>query len=410
MSLLLGHVTLNAQLEFDQDELDFGLVEWRQSATVKVKVTNRGGTPATIKDILTSNCMLKAEWQRQSIPSNQSAVLTFTLEGEMLGHFSASARVRTEDGGESQALKCVAQVYDRNFRQTYQDAKLPSGSSKRTEADKFNYKIGDLELSTDYVDFDDASKGGIIEYNLMLYNGSRKTYAPDLMHLPSYMTFRAEPQSLRPGCVGNVCLALDTREVENYGFKQMSIYLSRYPGDEVGDENEIIVSYFIVPPVDTTRLLQTDMYPRFAIDTTTLVLPSDSTKSKLKGSLTLKNTGKTNLRILSMQVFHPAVNVSLSHSKIKPGGSAKLNVAVLRDYLSKSNRRMRVLMTTNDPKTPKVIVYVALSKEADKTKKASATDKKSGNVKTFSLKDAIGKGASKLKNTFKKVINGTSRK
>ena len=79
----------------------------------------------------------------------------------------------------------------------------------------------------------------------------------------------------------------------------------------------------------------------------------------------MTNEGKTPLEIRSIQVFNPAVNVNLSKTVILPGKSQKLKVSVLSKYMTKSRRRLRVLMTTNDVERPKVFFNIKLAGQID---------------------------------------------
>ena len=347
---LSSFVTTKAQLKFEQKEADMGQIEWYQTGKIKVNVTNAGRKSVRIKDIKTSSCQLKAEWPQKSISSGGSAVLTFTMDGALLGHFEKNAFIYTEGSDNYYLLKVKGDVVQEVV----------------ARQNVFAYKIGDIEVSSDYIEFDDASKGDTPNFVLNIHNGGKTMYTPELMHLPPYLSFRAEPAALRPGHSGKIIVTLDTREVEDYGLKQTSVYLSRFQGDKVGQENELAVSSVILPPVDTTSVIQSALAPHLEISSTELTLPPMGSKKKVKGKLLLKNTGKSSLEIGSLQVFHPAVNVSLGNAKIAPNKITKLNISVLREYLGKSRSRLRVLMTTNDPKTPKVIVNVKLEKDTKK--------------------------------------------
>lgn len=83
-------------------------------------------------------------------------------------------------------------------------------------------------------------------------------------------------------------------------------------------------------------------------------------KNKASGTLTITNSGKSTLQIRSLQVFASALNVGVSR-KIAPGKQTKLKITVLRKFLKQNSRnRLKVLMITNDPQQPKVIVVVKL--------------------------------------------------
>lgn len=59
-----------------------------------------------------------------------------------------------------------------------------------------------------------------------------------------------------------------------------------------------------------------------------------------------------------MQMFTAGMNVSLSKSKIAPGETAKLKITVNGNAMKQIKQRPRILMITNDPQQPKVIIEV----------------------------------------------------
>ena len=72
----------------------------------------------------------------------------------------------------------------------------------------------------------------------------------------------------------------------------------------------------------------------------------------------VKNTGKSDLEIADLQVFDPSLGVQLKKRVLKPGASTKMKITVFGKYLKKLKGTPRVLMITNDPKQPKIIVRV----------------------------------------------------
>lgn len=65
------------------------------------------------------------------------------------------------------------------------------------------------------------------------------------------------------------------------------------------------------------------------------------------------NTGKSPLTIGKLQVFNPAVGVSLKKTVLLPGEQTRLTITLTRKGLNKK-KHLRILMITNDPVQPKV--------------------------------------------------------
>ena len=81
------------------------------------------------------------------------------------------------------------------------------GQVSMTQAEpsvEFPFKIGDYFLSTDNVEFDDVNRGEQPVFALQIFNSGKKTYRPELMHLPKYLTAVADPDVIRPGRMGRM--------------------------------------------------------------------------------------------------------------------------------------------------------------------------------------------------------------
>jgi hypothetical protein len=90
------------------------------------------------------------------------------------------------------------------------------------------------------------------------------------------------------------------------------------------------------------------------LDKINWVIPSN----EIQRLFILKNVGKSNLEITDLQVFNSALGVQLKKRVIKPGASTKMKITVYGKYLKQVKSAPRVLMITNDPNCPKIILNV----------------------------------------------------
>ena len=70
------------------------------------------------------------------------------------------------------------------------------------------------------------------------------------------------------------------------------------------------------------------------------------------------NSGKSELDISSLQMFTTGLQVSLNKSKLQPGETAHLRITGMMKELRNLRAKPRVLMITNDPANPKVVIPV----------------------------------------------------
>ena len=76
--------------------------------------------------------------------------------------------------------------------------------------------------------------------------------------------------------------------------------------------------------------------------------------------MVLLNTGQSTLVISSLQMFTSGLKVTLGKRELAPGQTTTLKVTGFADDLSKVRTRPRILMITNDPDHPKVVVNIHL--------------------------------------------------
>ena len=144
------------------------------------------------------------------------------------------------------------------------------------------------------------------------------------------------------------------------GLTQTTIYLARYSGDKVGDDNDIAVSAILLP--DFPEEIAGIARPEFNISSTELDFGKLGKKKKVSGRVEITNKGRGTLQLQAIQVFNHALSVSLPKKVLAPGESIKMKVTLMAKYLGQSKSQPRVLLITNDPKHPKEIVTVKFQK------------------------------------------------
>ena len=346
--VLLGTLTAAAQplVGLSTRRHELGTILWKQPATARFDLVNRGTTPLVITDVHPDCGCTAVRWTTDSIRPDAKGFVTVTYDAEMLGYFEKQVAVTTNADTEPLYLTISGEVV----------------REKIDYSNRFPHHTGDIYYDCAEVAFDDVHSGDTPQATITLLNGSGRTYEPTLMHLPPYLTMQAVPERIRSGRTGKIILTLDSRKLHGMGLTQTSVYLSRYPGDRVSEENEIPVSALLLPPAATLTPEQLAKAPACTFDHTLIDLGRFENKKRLKGEFTLTNTGKSTLSVKSLQVYHPSLNVSLAKSKLEPGESTRLRISVVAKHLRRSKSRLRILLITNDPVNPKAILEVKTAK------------------------------------------------
>lgn len=332
------------KIQFDQTTVELGTLLWHAPRTATFTVTNKDTKDLIIRNVHTDCGCTEATWTQTPIGPGGKGTISATYDAEMLGHFNKGIAVYTNLEEEPQYLTIMGQV----------------SMTQNEPTVEFPCKIGDYFLSTDDIEFDDVNRGEQPVFALQIFNSGKKSYRPDLMHLPKYLTAQADPDVIRPGRMGRILVTLNSDELSTMGLTQTSIYLSRFPGDRVSKETEINVSATLLPDLKEGASLN-GPHPVADISSTQITLGPVDKKQKASGTLMLRNTGNATLEVKALQVYNPGISASIGKRNIKPGGEEKLKISVSANNNFFKGRR-RILLITNDPENPKMVIDVTVSK------------------------------------------------
>lgn len=331
-----------AKATFDKKTHEFGVVLWKHPATATFTIKNDGNKPLVISNVTTSCGCTVPDWTKTPIAPGATGTVTSTFDAKALGRFHKSVGVycNASDRPIYLTLRGEVSADPKNYTMTHP------------------YEIGAIRLDKDAIEFDDANKGDKPFVELLVANTSNEVYSPVLMHLPPYLEAVAVPEKVGRKGTGKIRVTLDTDKLPKFGLTTATVYLARFPGDKVGEDNAIPVSAVLLP--DFSNLTQQERLnpPAVAVSSLELTMQPLAETEKKSQTVVVKNVGKSNLEITDLQVFNPALGVQLKKRVLKPGASTKMKITAYGKYLKKVKGTPRVLMITNDPNCPKVIVKV----------------------------------------------------
>lgn len=329
------------KISFDKETINNGSTAWKQPVTATFKFTNKGKLPLVIKSIDAGCGCLTPSWTKGQIEKGQSGEIQITYDAMQLGHYDRYIDVFTNASDEPEQIRLRGVI---------------SSGNRKTFEDEYPLCIDNIYLNATSVEFKEVSKRDSTKAYIEVYNASKDVYTPTLMHLPSYITAKAEPEMLARGRKGKIELTLHGDKLNDLGLNQTNIYVARYAGDTVGKNNEINVTAILLP--DQVNESMQAQKPAFEISTKELNLGKLGKKKKLTGTVIIKNNGSAHLRIDRVQAFNPAIMVNLPESDIFPGESVKMQITVQAKYLGMSKAQPRVLLITNDPNHPMEVLTV----------------------------------------------------
>lgn len=328
------------RISISKDTHRFGQIEWEKPVTADFTITNTGDKPLVLTNVTVSCACTIADWTKSPIAPGDKGTVSATFDAKQLGHFHKSIGIYSNATPNLIYLHFAGEVMQKVSDYVTYDLE----------------SIGEIMIDKTEIDFPDVHKGERPTMQLVVVNHSSAAYEPVLMHLPPYLQLTKEPNVLQKGEKGTLTLTLDTDRLTDLGLTQTSVYLSRFAGDKVSEENEIPVSVVVLP--DFSDLSEKDRLnaPVIHLSRTDVDL-SDQLEKKNKATydITIGNTGKSTLQINKLQVFNPAVGVSLRKSTLTPGEHTRLRITLEKKGLKKK-RQLRILLISNDPVNPKTVI------------------------------------------------------
>ena len=294
-------LTAVAQPRFtsNTETYDFGQIEWKHPVTVQYSITNTGDRPLVLTEVEPDCACSVAQWTKTPIAPGAKGTVNVTFDAEALGHFNKSVAIYCNAQPHLVYLKFNGEVVReiKDFTKTHP------------------YLIGQIRIDKNSLDFPDVQAGEKPVMHIGVVNLSDRPYEP--------------------------------------------VYLARFGGDKVGDENEIPVSAILLP--DFSGMSDTEKANAPVVNLSIKDIDMSTAlakKSKARQDIVITNTGRSPLQISKLQVFHPAVGAGLKKSVLKPGESTRLRVTVVKRNIGKKRRHLRLLMITNDPMQPKVEINI----------------------------------------------------
>lgn len=338
----MAAVMVKAQtITTDHEVIDLGNIVYETPSTATFELRNTGNSPLVLNEVHTSCGCTKAQFPRQPIAPGETFTITATYDAQQLGHFMKDIALYSNASDKPFYLSIRGAVVDEvvDFSGTYP------------------FMLGDISSDLNDVEFDDVNRGERPMQKIHVKNTSTRAVNPTVMHLPDYLSATVSPTTIQPGREGVVTLILDSRQLRDYGLTQTSVFLGMFPGDKVALNKEISVSAVLLPAFKELTDTELANSPQLRISHENIDIDFRGKKKRTE-TIALENVGRTTLDISSLQMFTTGLKVKLNKNRLSPGEKATLKITADAALLRTSRSRPRVIMITNDPLKPKVIINI----------------------------------------------------
>ena len=328
------------KLVVEKPVVECGRTGYQQPVTATFELRNKG-RKLTIESVRPDCGCTAVEYPRE-VASGDKFTIKMTYDARQLGHFQKSAVVIAK--GEKKpvylTMRGVVLTEVQDYTGTYPLA------------------MGTLLLDLDVLEFDDVNKGDTPVQEIHILNNGTETMEPRLLHLPPYLDATVKPETLQPGKSGTITVTLQSDKLRDYGLTKTQVFLAQKLGEKVSADKAVDVSVTLLPDLSQFEGVSRAQAPQLQISETDLDFTDFAGKDKKTVDVVLTNAGASALVISSMQMNTGGMKVTLGKQQIEPGQSTTLKITGFAEELKQVKSRPRIVMITNDPDHPKVVISI----------------------------------------------------
>ena len=301
------------RIAIDKSTIECGRTGYMQAVTATFELKNKGHRRLHIESVKPDCGCTNVEFPKE-VGAGDKFTIKLTYDARQLGRFHKMAAIKSNGSKEPVYLTMKGIVV----------AELEDYTGN------YAYKMEDLLLDKNELEFDDVNKGDAPVQEIHIMNDG----------------------------AGTISVTLNTEKLRDFGLTQSTVYIGRQLGEKVSEDNSMGVSVVLLPDMKSFDAANKANAPKLQISTTDIDFTNFEGKSKKTTEVVLENTGASVLQISSMQLFTRGLKVTLDQRTIQPGQSTKLKITGIANDLQKVRTRPRILMITNDPDHAKVVINI----------------------------------------------------
>jgi hypothetical protein len=349
MSLLIAGNAFAQQTDpllFKEKIFDFGeITEESGAADHEFTFTNNSGRPIKIISVQASCGCTTPGWTQELIANGKEGFVkaSYNPKGRP-GYFNKTLTVTTDFEGSPVVLQIKGQVVNQKSKSVTEEL---TGSNGNLKLKSTSFNLGKVFLNKE-----PQSK----EFTVM--NAGTKPIRLINAIGPAYLRVQM-PASLAVNESGMIKLIYDAAARKQYGFVSDNIQI------ETDDEEVPMKSFPVYATIEeffpSLSAVELAKVPILTLDSMTVDFGRIKSGTNGLQELTLKNTGKKELIIRSLQPNCSCVTASLDQMTLKAGAEAKLKI-MFNTQGRKDTQQKSLTIYSNDPKSPvqriTIMIYI----------------------------------------------------
>lgn len=325
---------------------DFGTFhESAGKQTCQFVVTNSGDSMMVITQVkLTCGCTVVSHSTDPIAPGNHGAIdVTYTPTGRP-GPFEKVVWVYTNTTPNRTRLTIKGIVV----------------GSPESVSRFFPVGAGDLQFTNLIMAAGEVKKGLLRNNSITAYNSGTDTVVITFDNNTSHITPHAVPDTIAPGGISTMTFFFDTLRTPVWGINDDHLTIIATPLHS--DKSPISADANIVVNIveDFSQMTEEELAkaPTCKISTDKLIFDNLHSGEIAEGTLSIKNSGKSNLIVRRVMSTDKAITTKCDKTLLKPGKEATVTIKVNPDKVSDNVLNSQITVITNDPFNPRITARV----------------------------------------------------
>lgn len=340
---VFGLSAQKAEITFTNTTYDFGQINENDGNVSHVfEFTNTGDAPLVIQRVQASCGCTTPSWTKEPIAPGQKGTVTATYNPKgRPNSFHKMVTVYSNAKTEATALYIEGNV---------------KGSTAQT-----NYAVtlpGGLSMTSRVVNMGNIIKNNTSIKSLNVKNNSATNISIDFSGVPAYIKVIASPSMLRPGQEGKIDFQYNAKESPVWGPETDDIFVLLNGNKSQNDNYKILLSASVTEDFNGMSAVDKKNSPIVEIKSPTVYFGTIKQGKKVKGKITLKNSGVNNLILRRVINNNSEISVAPGTLTVKSGKNGKLTVVIDTKGLQKGKYRKIISVVTNDPNNSYMVYNV----------------------------------------------------
>jgi hypothetical protein len=340
---MIAAVTLNVAAQkpvmtFEEKKYDFGKINEADGNVSHVfEFTNTGNAPLIIQRVNSSCGCTTPEWTQSPVEPGGKGKITATYHAlGRPGVFNKQIYVLSNASNEQEVLVISGTVIPKS-----------QPESNASPASKYPMQIGDLNLNSLLVQFNNVEKSETQTRTIGIKNNTPNNLSVSVSDVPAYLTVTANPKILKPNEEGTLNVTFDGKKVPEWGpvNDKISLVLN---GKKVTSD-KITIAANVIENFSKMSVSDKRQAPIVEIKSSNLYFGSVKQGSKVRGKVGIKNVGINPLEIRRIVNTNGEIAIVPLKMNIRSGHTDNLKIDIDAKSLPKGDYKRSFTIQTNDP-------------------------------------------------------------